>query len=562
MMAAAIRAGDSPAHGAAPAQKARQAAQPSRLVLRLLLTGGLAVRLILFHHTDISRTLQDRPELSTPVNSWRALRELDYLYHNPSTVAYPPSSPFLGGSSGSTLYSTDTVHHSPLLLPLLHVPLAQAQAGKSLWLASLIWSMADLVSAELLFHICAKREKTRIARQNSVWPWDRSRANIIAALFLFNPYTLATCLSRSSAPLEIATLLTSVYAAMSASALLGSLSWAAASLLSLYPVLMLPLLIQLTTLRAGELVYDKEIDRINNAARADKPGVTRRAGFLVDRIRSAKRWAVVRSLILYPSALVAGLYLSRAIVLSRGRSDLPALFEALKSSATLHGSAGWEWTEQVYGTQLLMTDLTPNLGLWWYFFMEIFDHFRDFFLLTFNVHVASYALPFMIKYRQDPLFGITLMTGVFAVFKSYPTLGDHAVFLSLLSLHSQIFEYLRYPLISALIYIYCTFLSPAFHHLWLTAGSANANFFYAITLVWALGGGMLVLDAMWAWGRERWEAERKPIRRPRDSAKDVATPFAVSVNGAVGGDTEAVSDVSSSSTKNTSITAKRIVVQI
>lgn len=50
-------------------------------------------------------------------------------------------------------------------------------------------------------------------------------------------------------------------------------------------------------------------------------------------------------------------------------------------------------------SSLLMADLTPNLGLWWYFFMEMFDHFRDFFLLTFNVHVASYVLPLAIKYR-------------------------------------------------------------------------------------------------------------------------------------------------------------------
>lgn len=32
------------------------------------------------------------------------------------------------------------------------------------------------------------------------------------------------------------------------------------------------------------------------------------------------------------------------------------------------------------------------------------------------------------------------MSGVIAVFKSYPTMGDHALFLGLLSLHSQIFE--------------------------------------------------------------------------------------------------------------------------
>ncbi len=34
---------------------------------------------------------------------------------------------------------------------------------------------------------------------------------------------------------------------------------------------------------------------------------------------------------------------------------------------------------------------------------------------------------------------------------------------------------------------------------------------------------MLVLDAMWAWGRERWEKERSPIRsvvRPREEHMD------------------------------------------
>lgn len=42
--------------------------------------------------------------------------------------------------------------------------------------------------------------------------------------------------------------------------------------------------------------------------------------------------------------------------------------------------------------------------------------------------------------RQDPLFGLTVLAGIAAVFKSYPTVGDHALFLSLFSLHSQIFE--------------------------------------------------------------------------------------------------------------------------
>jgi phosphatidylinositol glycan class U len=34
---------------------------------------------------------------------------------------------------------------------------------------------------------------------------------------------------------------------------------------------------------------------------------------------------------------------------------------------------------------LTLPDLTPNTGLWWYFFTEMFDHFRPFFLMVFNV---------------------------------------------------------------------------------------------------------------------------------------------------------------------------------
>lgn len=34
---------------------------------------------------------------------------------------------------------------------------------------------------------------------------------------------------------------------------------------------------------------------------------------------------------------------------------------------------------------LTLPDLTPNPGLWWYFFTEMFDHFRLFFLMVFSV---------------------------------------------------------------------------------------------------------------------------------------------------------------------------------
>lgn len=42
---------------------------------------------------------------------------------------------------------------------------------------------------------------------------------------------------------------------------------------------------------------------------------------------------------------------------------------------------------------LMLPDLTPNPGLWWYFFTEMFDHFRPFFLMVFSVRPS-------VKFKQ------------------------------------------------------------------------------------------------------------------------------------------------------------------
>jgi hypothetical protein len=44
---------------------------------------------------------------------------------------------------------------------------------------------------------------------------------------------------------------------------------------------------------------------------------------------------------------------------------------------------------------ITVSDLTPNVGVWWYFFTEMFDHFRNFFVGVFQVsslHSAILAL--------------------------------------------------------------------------------------------------------------------------------------------------------------------------
>jgi GPI-anchor transamidase subunit U len=62
------------------------------------------------------------------------------------------------------------------------------------------------------------------------------------------------------------------------------------------------------------------------------------------------------------------------------------------------------------------------------------------------------------------------------------------------------------------VVLYATLLGPAFYYLWIYAGSGNANFFYAITLVWSLGLSVIVADLLFAVLRDEWELERPEMR--------------------------------------------------
>jgi phosphatidylinositol glycan class U len=64
---------------------------------------------------------------------------------------------------------------------------------------------------------------------------------------------------------------------------------------------------------------------------------------------------------------------------------------------------------------------------------------------------------------------------------------------------------MRYVFLAFSMLSYATLLGPAFLHLWIYAGSGNANFFYAITLVYSLAQIILVMDALYAMVRVDWE---------------------------------------------------------
>jgi len=179
----------------------------------------------------------------------------------------------------------------------------------------------------------------------------------------------------------------------------------------------------------------------------------------------------------------------------------------LGMSFALTGNS-WEFLARTYGIQLTLSDLTPNVGLWWYFFIEMFDSFRAFFLAVFWLHLSAYVGGLSIRLRAQPLVVLTLLLGIFAIFKPYPSISDTSLFLAMLPLYGHVLPLMRYTYVASATILYATFLGPAFYHLWIYAGSGNANFFYAITLVWSLGQSLLVSDLTFAVLRDEWEVER------------------------------------------------------
>lgn len=198
-------------------------------------------------------------------------------------------------------------------------------------------------------------------------------------------------------------------------------------------------------------------------------------------------------------------------------------------SSVLTGGS-WEFLFSTYGVHLLLPDLTPNVGLWWYFFIEMFDSFREFFLGVFWLHLGGYVGGLCIRLRKQPLFVATTLLGIFAIFKPYPSLSDTSLYFAMLPLYRHIlpckflpftidyygqltyFSVMRYTFPAMATILYTSLLGPAFYYLWIYAGSGNANFFYAITLVWSLGLSVIVSDSLFAVLRDEWEVERPEMK--------------------------------------------------
>ena len=123
---------------------------------------------------------------------------------------------------------------------------------------------------------------------------------------------------------------------------------------------------------------------------------------------------------------------------------------------------------------------TPNLGVQWYFSMQLFDRFRPYFGIMFSGLRYILILPLAVRFSAYPMELTTCYWFIYMLFQVQPTVTDLAVALSLMLLCPR--SLCRMTIISSLICL-CAIPVPLIlycldWHMWLETGTGNANFIF------------------------------------------------------------------------------------
>lgn len=70
----------------------------------------------------------------------------------------------------------------------------------------------------------------------------------------------------------------------------------------------------------------------------------------------------------------------------------------------------------------------------------MFEHFRLLFICAFQINATLlYVIPLTLRFRSEPLLLATTLITLTAIFKSYPSLGDVALYMAMLPMWRHLF---------------------------------------------------------------------------------------------------------------------------
>ncbi|BAT75956.1 phosphatidylinositol glycan anchor biosynthesis class U protein-like [Vigna umbellata] len=431
--------------------------------------GSVVFRLILLYFPK-NLNLSSRPEVSTPLTSLRRLAEGYWLKQ--SSV-----SPYAG-----SMY-----HGSPLLLTLLGpLTVKRIEGQPDHLLCSLVFVIADVVSAML---ICAAGEKLQVAYSSSLQSLglrdlsensERLPSGDFAALvYLWNPFTIVACVGLSTSAIENLMVVLSLYGACSRLAPLAAFGWVMATHLSLYPaILIIPVILLLgygPDAPPRKLFWQRNRLEVGNSSSSDSYSEEKAKNQL--KVANVFSWRPVVSFLLW-TLLWSSYILVLCSIYVQQYGGLQELFK------------------RTYGFILTIQDLSPNIGVLWYFFAEVFDFFRNFFLIVFHGNILLMLAPLALRLNHRPCFLAFVYIVISSILKSYPSVGDSALYLGLLGLFAYELKDMQFSFFLLSGYVGVSLLSPVMHNLWIWRGTGNANFYFGTAIAYACFQIILVVESV------------------------------------------------------------------
>ncbi|KAF4367803.1 hypothetical protein F8388_016626 [Cannabis sativa] len=409
------------------------------------LTASLFFRLILIYFPN-NLNLASRPEISTPITSLRRLAEGYWLKQ-----------------SSLSPYAGSMYHGSPLLLSLLGPLTVKRNGGQpNHLLCGLVFVIADVVNAMLIRAIGQvlqtsynQRLKSlgldAISKRSEILP---SR-DIAALVYLWNPYTIVACVGLSTSPIENMAVILSLYGACTCKAPLAAFGWVMATHLSLYPViLVIPVILILgygPETPPRKLLRLRKYGKIEDAPSSDHSRQPREAKKQQDQAYNFSWRPVVKFIVWSMIWLVYVIVLCGLSVRQYGGLE--------------------EMFKRTYGFILTVPDLSPNIGVLWYFFAEKF--LSDCFPHEHFVHDISAG------YKAE----------------SPPLLSGLCVYCNLFNAKVLPFN-MQFSFFLFCAYVGVSLLSPVMHNLWIWRGTGNANFYFATAMAYACLQIVLVVESV------------------------------------------------------------------
>ncbi|XP_051986549.1 phosphatidylinositol glycan anchor biosynthesis class U protein-like isoform X2 [Xyrauchen texanus] len=347
--------------------------------LTLLLILAVTIRAGLFR-SSLAELISERVEVVSPLNAWKRVVEGLALL-----------------DLGVSPYSGDVFHETPLIIYLFHFTVDYAE---------IVFIIADGITAVALYLAIQTYNKNVFRKQKYALESDRYPHDClellhspkemlyiplkVAMFYLLNPFTILSCVAKSTCGLNNAIIAVFILCTFKGSALLSGIFLALATYQSIYPL----------TLFAPALLF--LLQRL----------------YIPVNLRRTSFW--------FFTTQYAFIYVGSLLVITG-------------LSFFLLGS--WDFIPSVYGFILSVPDLTPNIGLFWYFFAEMFEHFRLFFICVFQINVFFYTIPLSIKLKEHPVFLIFMQIAIISIFKSYPTVGDVALYMAFLPVWSHLYRF-------------------------------------------------------------------------------------------------------------------------